>query len=510
MKNTRPSTKTILVLGASYGGSRTAQVLAAGLKDINARAPTKEQQWRVVLVDRNHHANHLYIFSRISVLPGHEHKAFIPYTNVFALHPPHPEGGTTFPPSLPHSFIHAKVNNIDLHANEVRLQHLSDDGERKKDEEETIAYDYLVYAMGSHLPAPIDMWGERIYKDSAAPSKELPSRNVDLEEPVALAEEEYRGLKPQAVARMRADQKRIAAAQSVLVVGGGALGIQYATDISAVHPATKVTLLHSRTRLLPKFDKMMHTEILQTLKDAGVKTILGERLSMKSLNHPRYNEKGEKVLITENGREICADLVLLCTGQRPNTRLLAESDSTTVDPNTGMTRVARTMQVTGSRPRARRGSGPTLSSSPEVEEETAAVALNRLSSITLDRHTSILAESGPQIDAEADEAMVYEHVFAIGDAADAFGAIQAGHNAYYQGEVAARNILKLVKKREDLELEHYTPGPPAIKVSLGITKSVYQINGVVGVKDDGTEDLDAAGVWAYFGIKGVKEERMYD
>ena len=74
-----------------------------------------------------------------------------------------------------------------------------------------------------------------------------------------------------------------------------------------------------------------------------------------------------------------------------------------------------------------------------------------------------------------------ERVFAIGDAADAFGAINAGHNAFFQGEVAARNILKLVARDEaaaarkendepaqEPELEKYAPGQPAIKVSLGL------------------------------------------
>lgn len=70
-----------------------------------------------------------------------------------------------------------------------------------------------------------------------------------------------------------------------------------------------------------------------------------------------------------------------------------------------------------------------------------------------------------------------EHVFAIGDAADAFGAVNAGHNAFFQGEVAARNILKLVKREsggctEDIVLDKYAPGAPAIKVTLGLVSSV--------------------------------------
>lgn len=33
----------------------------------------------------------------------------------------------------------------------------------------------------------------------------------------------------------------------------------------------------------------------------------------------------------------------------------------------------------------------------------------------------------------------------IGDAADAFGALNAGHTAYYQAEVASKNIVKLIR-----------------------------------------------------------------
>ena len=66
---------------------------------------------------------------------------------------------------------------------------------------------------------------------------------------------------------------------------------------------------------------------------------------------------------------------MLCTGQSPNTRFLAEMEKTAVDRQTGLTRVLRTMQI---------------------------------------------APSG------------YSHVFAVGDVADAFGAIKAGHTAYWQ------------------------------------------------------------------------------
>lgn len=164
----------------------------------------------------------------------------------------------------------------------------------------------------------------------------------------------------------------------------------------------------------------------------------------------------------------------------------------------------------------------------------------------------------------------YPHIFVIGDAADAFGAIKAGHTAYWQAEVAARNIIRLARREaeadleantasesgaetendetdaekvlESLELECYTPGPPAIKVSLGIVRhiflishcsspfcnfitsylshsilsynqgqtSAYQINGVIGRKDTPeADDLDAPLAWAFFGMQDAKPEDLY-
>lgn len=75
----------------------------------------------------------------------------------------------------------------------------------------------------------------------------------------------------------------------------------------------------------------------------------------------------------------------------------------------------------------------------------------------------------------------YPHIFVVGDSADAFGAIKAGHTAYWQAGVATRNLIRLAsaaeqaEQQEDgqggsLELESYTPGLPAIKVSLGIVR----------------------------------------
>lgn len=131
---------------------------------------------------------------------------------------------------------------------------------------EKLDFDYAIYALGSHLPAPLNLWGT---DSTGNPVPPKPSKGKQL--PM------YRGFKAEGIEWMKVHQKIIEDAPSVLVVGGGALGIrtsqstlcisdlvkypiEFTTDIAAVHPTKKVTLLHSRSRLLPRYDEGMHNE----------------------------------------------------------------------------------------------------------------------------------------------------------------------------------------------------------------------------------------------------------
>lgn len=136
---------------------------------------------------------------------------------------------------------------------------------------------------------------------------------------------------------------------------------------------------------------------------------------------------------------------MLCTGQRPHTDMLKDMNPLTVNPEDGLARVLRTMQLC-TWPRIR-----------DVEELG-----NQFDNATLSKSKSQAKES-----TKAQPTTPYPHIFVVGDCADAFGAIQAGHTAYYQTEVAARNILTLVRGNAG-PLEDYMPGLPGIKVSLGI------------------------------------------
>ncbi|KAI0708726.1 iron uptake cluster protein [Cerioporus squamosus] len=483
--------RTVAVLGASYGGARAACLLAQDLPE----------GWRVVLVDRNSHMNHLYVLPRYAVLPGHEHKAFIPYHNVFT--PPPPIDATAPAPPPPardpskNIFLHASVTSISQHSltlDKAFPEHGVDESDR------TLHFDYLVYALGSHLPAPINLWG--------------PVADEDVEKADVL--DMARGTKAGGVAWLKKFQKRVERASSVLVVGGGALGIEFASDIAEIYPTTKVTLLHSRPRLLPRFDEAMHSEIVSTLSSLNVCTILGDRLDLSSLSNKQTRE-GERVVRTQSGREISAELVLLCTGQTPNTTLLRDAFPGSViadGPDKGMVRVRRTLQLAEPVP------------ADELPAEFAQLSISDTSTPAMTPSASPEPES-PVSDEEEEEApleieedprtrVAAEHIFAVGDAADAFGAVNAGHNAFFQGEVAARNILKMIKasenpaSSEDAVLQKYNPGPPAIKVSLGLNKSVYQFQGMIGTKEQEQVDLDVHLIWRYFGYQVEREDLVPD
>ncbi|KAJ3537521.1 hypothetical protein NMY22_g5553 [Coprinellus aureogranulatus] len=377
--------KTVVVLGMAYGGARAAQVLAAGLPD----------DWRIIGIDRNSHLNHMYVMPRFAVLPGHEHKAFIPYTNVFLEDESKPN----------HVAIKADVTA--LRPNSVTISRpFPELGIPSRE----IPFDYAVYALGGTMPAPLDPWGKDPRDDDA-----LGASGTRMERP-------YDGTKMNSINWLQERQKVVKASSNILIVGGGALGIQFATDIKALYPEKHVTLLHSRSQLLPRYDPGMHDEIRKAMSEQGIELILNQRLDLSSLNTGAI-QAGKKVVSTQAGRQVAADLVLMCTGQTPNTAILSAMEPSTINPSNGLAHVNRAMQV-----------------------RSEAVSSNGLA-----KHT-------------------YENIFAIGDSADAFGATKSGRSSWFQGEIAAKNIVKLVNKADEA-LEEYVPEAPMIKVSLGFVSA---------------------------------------
>ncbi|KAI4528593.1 FAD/NAD(P)-binding domain-containing protein [Schizophyllum commune Loenen D] len=451
--------RNIVVLGAAYGGQSAAKVLAEGVSKLPGN-------WRVVAIDRNSHLNHVYAFPRFAVVGGHEHQAFIRYDGMV-------------PPDKSSRLLNLTAQAQSLSPHVVTLDRaLPEHGIPTP----KLDFEYAIYALGSTLPAPVNLWGPQLDAKMRADPGTVETLQV--------------GSKASGIAWLKAAQKVIREARSVLVVGGGALGIQFATDIADVYPEKRVTLLHSRAQLLPRFSQEMHNEILRQMNRLNVNVVLGERLDVQSVAEKKSSLSGERVVRTTAGRELAADLVLMCTGQKPNTEILRALEPTLLNEE-GRVRVTRTLQL----------------DSPVFAHMFAKPNTGVLSSLD----PALLVDDGrARVKCTLQLNSPYHpHIFAVGDSADAFDAISSGRNADFQGCLAARNILRLIAQKEDPgrapePLEEYTPSPPGIKVSLGLRRAVIQSQGKVTAVDVGdNDDRRCAGMWRLFGHgRDVSDEYM--
>ncbi|TXT15699.1 hypothetical protein VHUM_00202 [Vanrija humicola] len=438
------STKTVVVLGVAYGGGHVAKLLAAALP----------RDWRVVAIDRNSHMNHVYVFPRFVVKPELAPKSFIPYKAVFeplketVIKKKNGEAEADVPPTPPrtppppdhHRMLQGLVTRLER--NSVTFVKPNAAGT------ETIEFDYAVYALGASLPSPVDVWGTG---------------------------GDTRGTKPGGMAWMQRAGGVMAKAPRILIVGGGALGIQYATDLKDMYPDKEVTLLHSRKRVLPIYPEEVHDIVVARLEALGVKTVLGERV-LEWPENPFVLDGVEKVVVTNTGAKYAADLVLVCTGPKAHVDVMRGLDARTISPVTGRIRVLPTTQVS---------LAPVAPFEPAAGGISSDGAADALAALSLD---------GTPLD----------NIFAIGDCAQT-AAIQAGHTSYFQGEVAARNIARLAKG-DEVELEDYAPGVPAIKVTLGLRHWVIANAEGVTTGEDGVDDLLARRMWPLFGAEDCPDD----
>ncbi|WP_255209615.1 NAD(P)/FAD-dependent oxidoreductase [Sulfitobacter donghicola] len=120
----------------------------------------------------------------------------------------------------------------------------------------------------------------------------------------------------------RADNARIhamlEAAQSVAIVGAGAVGTELAGEIAHFMPDKKVTLISSEPSLFPTMPSKLGTTLFGKLNDAGVTTIFGVRAeNLESLTEPYSG-----ALELNNGDKIAADLIFPVIGSRASSAIL--------------------------------------------------------------------------------------------------------------------------------------------------------------------------------------------
>ena len=129
-------------------------------------------------------------------------------------------------------FIHAEVVSIDEKASMVTFNRID------SNQNDSIKFDYLVLALGSAYASPFHS------------SEYNRSKQIDL---------------------IRDYNNKIKSANRILIVGGGAVGIELAGELKTDFPNKKVTILTSSNKLLPSMSESFSTKALNILNE---KTIL--------------------------------------------------------------------------------------------------------------------------------------------------------------------------------------------------------------------------------------------
>ncbi|CAE7101786.1 unnamed protein product [Rhizoctonia solani] len=124
----------------------------------------------------------------------------------------------------------------------------------------------------------------------------------------------------QALDHFEAFRKQLEVANDVVIIGGGAVGLEYAGELAHYYPNTKVTLVHSLPELTnDTYPAKFRKSLLDGVTKLGVRVILGDRLSAQSSAQDGH-------VTTEKGVRLRADLVINATGGKPNTSVVSTFD----------------------------------------------------------------------------------------------------------------------------------------------------------------------------------------
>ena len=219
-------------------------------------AKSLEAEADVVLVEKADRFVHAPAMIRAVVDPGLLDRALIPYGNLLSR-------GT---------FVQGRVTAVDGEG--VTLE----DGRR-------LEADYVVLATGSSHALP--------FKQAGGDIEVLKQANRETNE-------------------------KLLDAKSIAIVGGGAVGIELAGEISHAMPEKKVVLVSSNTTLMPDKPAKLGRSLEAKLRSSGVEIIFGVRAERLASTSQPFAGTVE----LSNGSSLTADLVFPVIGSRANSELL--------------------------------------------------------------------------------------------------------------------------------------------------------------------------------------------
>jgi NADH dehydrogenase FAD-containing subunit len=140
-------------------------------------------------------------------------------------------------------------------------------------------------------------------------------------------------------------QKRLSDANRILIVGGGPIGVEVAGEIIECWPDKSVTILEIADRLLGGTSEEVASFATSYLRSRGVRIFAGDRMHEGPDASANLFAPGGEVK-TVQGRTIAYDIILWCTGGRPDTGYMSARFAQALNPE-GRIRVGPDLRVVG-------------------------------------------------------------------------------------------------------------------------------------------------------------------
>ncbi|KAF9907679.1 Apoptosis-inducing factor 2 [Linnemannia zychae] len=361
-----PNKKHIVVLGGSYGGVACIKKLLHNL--------AKDSNVEITLIEKCDARYHCVASYRALVQKDFAKNLWIPYTNLF-------------PKGSPHRVLRGLVKNIyNDHVLVAAIHDNSSESSTSSSELQRIDFDYLVIATGSVIPSPAK-W----------------TVNSSTE-----------GLR-----KLDDTRDLIVQSERIVVIGGGACGVELSGEIKYAFPDKSVTLIHDMPALVdyPHFPESFKEEARRYLTKQGVEVILNQRVEIEGLSRENSVQKAERAITLKGSdRVIDSDLQFFSIGIKVDTSFIS-----TLEPPSD--------KVTSDKKAA-------------TPFDAAGILLDPKSHVVKVRPTL-------QLDHDA-----FPNIFAIGDISNA-DPVPTCMAAVAAGETAARNIIKLILKGEKEAASHH-------------------------------------------------------
>ena len=125
-----------------------------------------------------------------------------------------------------------------------------------------------------------------------------------------------------ALGRYRSTHGHLERARRVMLLGAGAVGLEFAGEIAAAWPDKEIVLVDQAEQILPgPYDQRLRDELNRQLRDLGVEQVMGSPLN--SLPEVAAGQPGRFSVSTAAGTAVDADLWFRCYGIAPQTGYLA-------------------------------------------------------------------------------------------------------------------------------------------------------------------------------------------